>query len=77
MGKILKSSCYVGRHRKFYKTQRDQTRLQELELLKVKTRTDSLENLLDICAFHKGQYIAEFGNKFQKYSDPSNNNNSI
>ena len=41
LGKILKSSCLVGRHRKFYKTEVDDITLQELELLKVKTRTDS------------------------------------
>ena len=41
LGKILKSSCLVGRHRKFYKTEVDDITLQELELLNVKTRTDS------------------------------------
>ena len=70
MGKILKLSCKTGRQRKLFKIDVDDIPIQEIEILKVRTKIGGLHSISDVCNHHMNQFVYEYSKTMKKGADP-------
>ena len=71
VGNILESPCGTGKYRIYKKTEIEDLTLEQAELLRLRSRIANFDDVIDVCNYHKKQFLDDFSNNFRyKCADP-------
>ena len=65
IGTILNLNCNVRENRKNFKIDVEDLSLLEYELWKIRTKIKDLSTVVNVCMYHKTQFVTEFSNYYR------------